>query len=205
MAEPEYEPETDSDSETDTTTDSVKNENEEYDDSDEGEDEEDDDVEEEEEEEGEAAAKAAALYNTMDDSDSSDDEKEEDQFRFQKLDKISRSEIIENYHTELLSHNYDEIEVLSRVVRDVNGNIVDPLHRSLPFITKYEKTRILGERAKQIDAGAEVLVPVEEELIDGYLIAKKEYDAGKIPFIIKRPLPNGSVEYWKFRDLEFLV
>ena len=74
----------------------------------------------------------------------------------------------------------------------------------MPFITKYEKARIIGERAKQIDAGAEQLVEIEPNMIDGYLIALKEYEEKAIPFIIQRPLPSGASEYWKFSDLEIL-
>jgi DNA-directed RNA polymerase I, II, and III subunit RPABC2 len=94
---------------------------------------------------------------------------------------------------------------MSRVVRDENGNIIDPLHKTLPFITRYEKARILGERAKQINSGAKPFVELEPNVIDGYVIALKEFEAKKIPFIVKRPLPNGGVEYWKFEDLEVLV
>jgi hypothetical protein len=31
-----------------------------------------------------------------------------------------------------------------------------------------------------------------------------EFEAKKIPFILARPLPNGSVEYWHLSDLEIL-
>ena len=63
---------------------------------------------------------------------------------------------------------------------------------------------MLGERAKQINAGAPIFVEVDPSVIDGYLIALKEFEEKKIPFIIKRPLPNGGCEYWKFKDLELL-
>ena len=91
-----------------------------------------------------------------------------------------------------------------KVVRNENGVVIDPLHKTLPFITRYEKARILGERAKQLNAGAKPMVEVDINVIDGYLIALKEFEQKKIPFIIKRPLPNGGIEYWKFKDLEVL-
>ena len=94
---------------------------------------------------------------------------------------------------------------MSRVVRDENGNIIDPLHKTLPFITRYEKARILGERAKQINSGAKPFIELEPNVIDGYVIALKEFDAKNIPFIVKRPLPNGGCEYWKLKDLEILM
>jgi DNA-directed RNA polymerase I, II, and III subunit RPABC2 len=104
----------------------------------------------------------------------------------------------------LKSHNYEEIETLCKVVKDTNGFIIDPLHKTLPFITKYEKTRIIGERAKQLNAGAKPFIVVDNTIIDGYLIALKEYEEKKIPFIIRRPIPNGTCEYWKLKDLEMI-
>jgi DNA-directed RNA polymerase I, II, and III subunit RPABC2 len=94
---------------------------------------------------------------------------------------------------------------MCRVVRDKQGNIIDPLHKTIPYITKFEKAKILGERAKQLNAGAQPMVQVEDDIIDGYLIALKEYEERKIPMIIRRPLPNGGSEYWRFADLELLV
>jgi DNA-directed RNA polymerase subunit K/omega len=45
-------------------------------------------------------------------------------------------------------------------------------------------------------------VDVDPDVIDGYLIALKEYEERKIPFIIQRPIPNGTCEYWRLSDLE---
>ena len=90
------------------------------------------------------------------------------------------------------------------MARNKNGNIIDPLHKTTHILTKYEKTRILGQRAKQINAGAKPFVEVKEGIIDGYIIALKELELKKIPFIIKRPIPNGGFEYWYVSDLEIL-
>jgi DNA-directed RNA polymerase I, II, and III subunit RPABC2 len=134
-----------------------------------------------------------------------DDDSDDDEDYLQKFDENVQDNIIANFHPELQSHNYDEIRNMSVVVRDIDGTIIDPLHRTLPFITRYEKAKILGERAKQINSGAKVFVEVEKHVIDGYLIALKEFDAKQIPYVIKRPMPNGGCEYWKFEDLEILI
>jgi len=131
-----------------------------------------------------------------------DKDEDEDDHYLQKFDESTKHNIISDFHPEMKVHNYDEIDILSTIVRDANGLIVDPLHRTLPFITKYEKARVLGERAKQLNSGAKALVEVDPTIIDGYLIALKEYEAKRIPFILKRPLPNGGCEYWRFKDLE---
>jgi DNA-directed RNA polymerase I, II, and III subunit RPABC2 len=136
---------------------------------------------------------------------SDEDEDSDDDNYLQKFQDNIHENIIEEFHPELKMHNYEEINNLSKVVRNENGEIVDPLHRTLPFITKYEKARVIGERSKQINAGAIPLISVEPNMIDGYLIALKEFEEKKTPFIIKRPLPNGGCEYWKLNDLEVLV
>jgi DNA-directed RNA polymerase I, II, and III subunit RPABC2 len=168
----------------------------------------DDEYNEEEEEDDEASDNELPVSQKqpsafLEPEDDDDDDDNDDEY-LQKFDESIKQKIIADYHPELKTHNYDEIEVLSRVVRDNNGTIIDPLHKTLPFITKYEKARVLGERATQLNSGAQPFVEVDADIIDGYVIALKEFDNKKIPFILKRPLPNGAVEYWKLEDLEFI-
>ena len=136
--------------------------------------------------------------------DDEDDDEDIDENYLQKLDNGVKNNIISEYHPELMVHNMDEVEAACVIVRDSNGVIVDRMHKTLPFVTRYEKARILGERAKQINAGAKPFIEISDSLIDGYLIALKEFEQKKIPFIVRRPLPNGGSEYWKLRDLEIL-
>jgi DNA-directed RNA polymerase I, II, and III subunit RPABC2 len=142
---------------------------------------------------------------SSDGEDDEDDEEEEDEDYLQKLDDHFRQKVIENHHPELKTLNYEEIETLATVVRDKDSTIIDPLHQTLPIMTRYEKARILGERAKQINMGAKPFVEVDESMIDGYLIALKELEQKRMPFIIQRPLPNGGSEYWRISDLEILA
>jgi len=86
-----------------------------------------------------------------------------------------------------------------------------------PYLTKYERARILGTRALQIrfvpwfDPGvcatlicrfhsmnAPVLVPLEGET-DALAIAIKELSQKKIPLKIRRFLPDGSWEEWSIQ------
>jgi DNA-directed RNA polymerase subunit K/omega len=189
---PVNKPEVEEDEETQATEDEMSDEEEQEEEASESDDEEEKPVE-----------KLRSAFPEFEDEE--DDEEDDDEFYLQKFDETTQQKIIADFHPELQSHNYDEIDVLSRVVRDENGNIIDPLHKTIPFITRYEKARILGERAKQINAGAKPFVELEPNVIDGYVIALKEFEAKKIPFIVKRPMPNGGVEYWRFEDLEVLV
>jgi len=134
-----------------------------------------------------------------------DDDDDDDENYLQKFDNdINKNYILDN-HPECLHHNYDEITSLSRIVRDKDNIIIDPLHKTIPILTKYERARILGQRAKQIESGAKPLVKVPDNIIDGYLIAELELREKKIPFVIKRPLPDGSSEYWNVKDLEIII
>uniref|UniRef100_A0A914EQL7 RPB6 homolog n=1 Tax=Acrobeloides nanus TaxID=290746 RepID=A0A914EQL7_9BILA len=69
-----------------------------------------------------------------------------------------------------------------------------------PFMTKYERARILGTRALQIAMGAPVMVELEGET-DPLEIARKELKDRKIPIIIRRYLPDGSFEDWGVDEL----
>lgn len=134
-----------------------------------------------------------------------DDEEIDNENYLQKFDENLKDKIIQDYHPELHQHNYEEIESLTKVVRDETGVIIDPFHKTIPFLTKYEKAKIIGSRAMQIASGGKPFIQLESNVIDSYLIAMEELKQKKIPFIIKRPYPNGNgCEYWKLKDLEIL-
>jgi DNA-directed RNA polymerase subunit K/omega len=133
-----------------------------------------------------------------------DDDEYPDENYLQKFDKEMTKDYILDFHPECLSHNYDEIKALSKVTRDEFNIVIDPLHKTVPFLTKYERARILGQRTKQIECGAKPLVKVPENIIDSYIIAELELEQKAIPFIIRRPIPSGGSEYWNLKDLEVI-
>ena len=71
-------------------------------------------------------------------------------------------------------------------------------YKTSPYLTKYEKTRVLGERANQIINGSSPFIT--DDIMNPYEIALRELQQKKIPFIIRRPYGN-TVEYWKLQDL----
>ncbi|KAF8308440.1 hypothetical protein DL93DRAFT_2159016 [Clavulina sp. PMI_390] len=73
-----------------------------------------------------------------------------------------------------------------------------------PYLTKYERARVLGTRALQISMNAPILVPPEGET-DPLQIAIKELAQKKIPLIIRRYLPDGSFEDCGGADSSFAV
>lgn len=69
-----------------------------------------------------------------------------------------------------------------------------------PYMTKYERARVLGTRALQISLNAPVLVDIEGET-DPLQIAMKELAQRKTPLVIRRYLPDGSYEDWGCDEL----
>lgn len=153
---------------------------------------------EEEDEDADEDNNMEGGYNT----DADEDDDGGDINEFQKLNKDMTDCIITDYHQELLQPNIEEIELLSTVIRDADNIIIDPLHKSVPLLSKYEKTAILGKRASQLNKGATSYVNVDATMIDGKYIAELELKEGKIPFKIKRTFMNGTFEIWNISDLE---
>jgi DNA-directed RNA polymerase I, II, and III subunit RPABC2 len=84
------------------------------------------------------------------------------------------------------------------------GDKADANHRTYPFLTVFERTKIIGLRANQLSKGAVPYVAVPPHLTDVRDIARYELEQKRLPYIIKRPLPNGTFEYWRLCDLMLL-
>ena len=172
----------------------------------EGSDVEDSDIEDSDIEDSEAAPANQSPISSLnfDESDLESDDGVDDEEYLQKFDRTVRQRFIEEYHPQAQTHNYEEVAAMAKVTRAADGRIVDALHRTIPILTKYEKTRILGQRAAQLNSGAQPLVSVPAGVMQGHVIAELELKAKKLPFIIRRPLPNRGSEYWYVSDLELL-
>lgn len=80
----------------------------------------------------------------------------------------------------------------------------DKRHRSVPYLTPFERTKIIGFRANQIAQGARAFIDVPAHVTDVLEIARLELEQKRLPFIIKRPMPDGTFEYWRLTDLMIL-
>ena len=107
----------------------------------------------------------------------------------------SNNDDIQDNNTELNSmiFSYDELK----------DKLQSKNRCTKPFLTKYERARIVGYRAEQIASGSDPCVDVGNitKVVD---IVEKELKERKIPLIIKRTLPNNESEYWKLEDLHIL-
>lgn len=132
----------------------------------------------------------------FDDNDEDDDEDDDDDniddAELKKENEIDNDDIIDCFY------DFEQNEV-----NNIQNNDVPKEDRiTMPYLTKYERVRVLGTRAKQISLGAKILVKnVDLTTKNPIEIAKIELELGIVPFKIRRPLPNGKVEEWKISEL----
>ena len=76
------------------------------------------------------------------------------------------------------------------------------------FYTKYEYTTLLATRAQQLAVGAKPLVTLDglkqSDPMFIWSVAKREIEQRKLPFLVRRQLPNGTSEYWSTQELEMM-
>jgi DNA-directed RNA polymerase subunit K/omega len=87
-------------------------------------------------------------------------------------------------------------------------NKVNEKKISKPIMTKYEFNQIISQRTTMLAHGAIPLIDVTNYKIKSNIelreIALNELKEGKIPFIIKRPLPNNKYELYRVKDLDLV-
>ena len=103
--------------------------------------------------------------------------------------------------------NTDHPEVQPIFRKDVAENIKQS-RITREYFTKYEYTSLLATRAQQLAEGAKPLVSLEglktSDPLFVWNVAKKEIEQRKLPFLIRRQLPNGTSEYWSAQELEVM-
>lgn len=149
-------------------------------------------------------------YKDSSESDTSDSDYSDSEDEYvSKVDLEKKIAYIKNTHTQEITKTYEEMISLTKIkrrkLRTGGEDIIDDEnHKTVPILTKYEKTRILGIRVSQLNEGAPRYINVNETIIDNNIIAEKELKLKKLPFIVTRPLPNGEKEHWRLKDLEIL-
>lgn len=89
--------------------------------------------------------------------------------------------------------------VVAAGLRDMKD--LDAKHTTYPFLTNYERTKVISYRASQIASGAKPHIVVPEGITEAHIIAQMELEEKKLPFLIKRPMPDGTFEVWRLADL----
>jgi DNA-directed RNA polymerase I, II, and III subunit RPABC2 len=90
---------------------------------------------------------------------------------------------------------------------EVNEN-VKQARITQPYFTKYEYTALVAVRAQQISDGAKPLISLDglktSDPMFVWNVAKQEIAERKLPFIIRRALPNNTAEFWSAQELEVI-
>jgi DNA-directed RNA polymerase I, II, and III subunit RPABC2 len=94
----------------------------------------------------------------------------------------------------------DEETTFDNYESDVFQQTLGAEKKTLPILTKYEKTRIIGLRAQQIARGAPLYIERGLES-NPTRLAERELREGKLPYIIRRRLPDDTFEDWKVSEL----
>ena len=73
--------------------------------------------------------------------------------------------------------------------------------KTVPFLNKFERARLIGVRIQQLSSGAQPKICTKgfnsiKDIVEDELIQRK------IPLIIKRILPNGESEEWRLEEFE---
>ena len=111
-------------------------------------------------------------------------------------------EVLYRFHPETILDYVEKIMpniAIQQVPPSKDGS--DKAHKSQPFLSVYEKTKLLGFRANQLAQGAQPYIVRPEHVTSVFEIAKMELEQRLLPFIIKRPMPDGRFEYWRLSDL----
>ena len=80
--------------------------------------------------------------------------------------------------------------------------LLDKIELGPPYLTKYERARIIGIRAFQLEFGIPPLVPLERVgSTDPLAIARYEVDNGLLPLSVYRYVPGGREQAIPLRVL----
>jgi len=112
----------------------------------------------------------------------------------------AKTQVLLDQHPEIWP-DYEETVQEKLVIRGPYPPTKDAAHTSYPFLTLYERTKVLSLRASQLAHGSPPFIDVPEYLTDVYEVARAELEAKRLPYILKRPLPDGEYEYWRLADL----
>lgn len=94
-----------------------------------------------------------------------------------------------------------KIEDFSDIMKQYDPN----KNKTKNLLSKYEKVKLVGVRAEQLQRGAIPMIPIpSDEPFDARKIAHEELHQRKLPMMVCRKLPDGTKEYWRLDDMIIL-
>ena len=135
--------------------------------------------------------------------DVNDDDEKEDSIEDEDL--YEASEKLEDIKSENSIYDDNDTDIFEQIDPEIelkrNMKVPDNERITIPKLTKYEKVRLLGTRAKQISDGSKVFIK-SKNVKNAMDLAELELENKVIPLKIKRPLPNGKYEIWSIKELD---
>lgn len=129
------------------------------------------------------------LEDFTNDNDFSEDEEDTNELNLE-------DEGIETKDANMLENNF-KLVTFNNVLENIQKNP----KKTIPILTKFERARIVGVRLQQLAYGAKPRINTSN-LKSIQEIVQQELIQRRIPFIIRRRLPNGTVEDWKLEEFE---
>jgi DNA-directed RNA polymerase subunit K/omega len=107
-----------------------------------------------------------------------------------------------------MASNVNSVLTYTKQPFDECGKILTSLDKpkvSKLIMTKYEFNGVISLRTSQLSLGAIPFVDINDEIksnMDLRKVALEELRQNKIPYLIKRPLPNNKYEFVRVKDLD---
>lgn len=110
------------------------------------------------------------------------------------IDDLEEELINDDELIELIEEDFDSI-------KKTYDEMTKSDKTTTPFLTKYERAKIIGVRAQQIADGAVAMIKVPKEVSSPIKIAELELKARKIPLIVRRYFSGGEhYEDWSIEE-----
>ena len=116
----------------------------------------------------------------------------------------SDNEVDDDDNSNVFDEDLKDTEAINTETEYENRIVKNEDRISIPILTKYEKPRILGDRAKQLSEGAKPLIRSDKKM-SAMEIAIEELRQRRIPLKIKRVRPDGMIEIWSVNELEYTI
>eukprot|EP00914_Ancora_sagittata_P032172 GHVO01065162.1.p1 GENE.GHVO01065162.1~~GHVO01065162.1.p1 ORF type:complete len:113 (-),score=26.65 GHVO01065162.1:104-442(-) len=98
-------------------------------------------------------------------------------------DEIGFDDDVEDEEPELSGNEEDDGDAAPG--KDATAQSLTKEKVTSPYMTKFERARVIGTRALQLSMNAPVTIPLDGET-DPLVIAEKELYAKTVPFIVRR-------------------
>ena len=128
---------------------------------------------------------------------------ENDDNEYTNDNELSEDEDLTELNVEEDEKNNEDNTFKILTYKNIIEDIAKKTKKTIPLLTKFERARIVGVRLQQLAYGAKPRIDTTNlksinEIVEQELIQRK------IPFIIRRTLPNSTYEDWKLEEFEIV-